>query len=296
MIPMINSFMPLAIFRKHHPGSPQKVPEGSNHDLPLCADQAFSGNHNHVNAARCFFAKQTITFFQPPFATIAHYSVAQALSCRKANAMSLFGMWKKMTQQQVAEKLGVSSVTVSGWELGRRVPEPHVLPRIAQLFGTTVDNLLGYSKTAESFKTGDVVYVPMYGSVAIIEGRLAFLDFHGTYPVPAEDATVPRGVQAVLVAAPDASMETNGIGAGSMVLTHVNAKVNPGDICLAIIDNTQVTIRHCLAAKPELVMLTTADSQKEPETYAETERKRIHVVGPCVGIFRQLPRGSETQE
>jgi len=81
---------------------------------------------------------------------------------------------KKWTQQQVADKLGISPVTVSGWEIGKRIPEPPMLPRIAQLFGTTVDNLLGYSKTAESFKAGDVVYVPMYGSVAIIEGRLAF--------------------------------------------------------------------------------------------------------------------------
>ena len=76
---------------------------------------------------------------------------------------------KKMTQQQLAEKLGVSPVTVSGWELGRRVPEPHTLSRIAQLFGTSVDNLLGYSKTAETFQAGDIAYVPMYGSVAMLD-------------------------------------------------------------------------------------------------------------------------------
>jgi len=203
---------------------------------------------------------------------------------------------KKMTQQQVAEKLGVSPVTVSGWELGRRVPEPHVFPRIAQLFGTTVDNLLGYSKTAESFKTGDVVYVPMYGSVAIIEGRLAFLDFHGTYPVPAEAATVPRGVQAVLISAPDSSMATAGIGAGCMVLTHVNAKVNPGDICLSIIDNTQPRIRYCQGSQAELVVLKTADSEKAPEIFSAAERKKVHIVGPCVALYQQLPRGLEIKK
>ena len=201
-----------------------------------------------------------------------------------------------MTQQQVAEKLGVSPVTVSGWELGRRVPEPHVFPRIAQLFGTTVDNLLGYSKTAESFKTGDVVYVPMYGSVAIIEGRLAFLDFHGTYPVPAEAATVPRGVQAVLVSAPDSSMAMAGIGAGCMVLTHVNAKVNPGDICLTIIDSNQPRIRYCQESQAELVVLKTADSEKVPETFAGSERKNVHVLGPCVALYQQLPRGMEMKK
>lgn len=200
---------------------------------------------------------------------------------------------KKMTQQQVAEKLGVSPVTVSGWELGRRVPEPHMLPRIAQLFGTTVDNLLGYSKTAESFKAGDVVYVPMYESVAILEGRLAFLDFHGTYPVPAEAATVPRGVQAVLISVPDSSMAMAGIGSGCMVLTHVNAKVNPGDICLSIIENTQPRIRYCQEAQAELVILKTADAEKPPEIYGAAERKKVHVVGPCIALYQQLPRGLE---
>ena len=203
---------------------------------------------------------------------------------------------KKMTQQQVAEKVGVSPVTVSGWELGRRVPEPHVLPRIAQLFGTTVDNLLGYSKTAESFKTGDIVYVPMYGSVAIIEGRLAFLDFHGTFPVPAENATVPRGVQAVLIAAPDSSMATAGINAGSLVLTHVNAKVNPGDICLSLTDNTQPSIRYFRKAQTNLVVLATADAEQPHQIFSEAERKRVHIVGPCVALYQQLPRGLAVRE
>ena len=198
---------------------------------------------------------------------------------------------KKWTQQQVADKLGVSPVTVSGWEIGKRIPEPHMWPRIAQLFGTTVDNLLGYSKTAESFKAGDVVYVPMYGSVAILEGRLAFLDFHGTYPVPAEAAKVPRGVQAVLVAVPDSSMATAGIGAGCMVLTHANAKVNPGDICLSIIENTQPRIRYCLEAQTDSVVLKTADAEKDPEIFSAAARKNVHVVGPCVALYQQLPRG-----
>ena len=203
---------------------------------------------------------------------------------------------KKMTQQQVAAKLGVSPVTVSVWELGRRVPEPHVFPRIAQLFGTTVDNLLGYSKTAESFKTGDVVYVPMYGAGAIIEGRLAFLVFHGTFPVPAEDATVPRGVQAVLIAAPDSSMAPEGINAGSLVLTHVNAKVNPGDICLSLTDNTQPSIRYCRKAQADLVVLATADAAQVPQIFSDADRKRVHIVGPCVALYQQLPRGKAALE
>ena len=203
---------------------------------------------------------------------------------------------KKWTQKQVAEKLGISPVTISGWEIGKRMPEPQMLPLLAQIFGTTVDNLLGYSKTAESFKTGDIVYVPMYGSVAIIEGRLAFLDFHGTFPVPTENATVPRGVQAVLIAVPDSSMATAGINTGSLVLTHVNAKVNPGDICLSLIDNTQPSIRYCRKAQADLIVLATADAEQPQQIFSDAERKRVHIVGPCVALYQQLPRGMAVME
>ncbi len=201
---------------------------------------------------------------------------------------------KKLTQKQVAEKLGVSPVTVSGWEIGKRMPEPQMLPRIAQVFGTTVDNLLGYSATADSFRIGDVVYVPIYESVAVNEGRLAFLNFHGTYPVPAEVAAVPRGVQAVLIPAPDSSMAMAGIGEGCLVLTHVNATVRPGDFCMTIIDGARPCIRHYSQVQPDTIVLKAADPAQPSEVYAAGDRKRVCFVGPCVGVFHVLPRGKET--
>ena len=201
---------------------------------------------------------------------------------------------QKMTQKQVAEKLGVSPVTVSGWEIGKRMPEPQMLPRLAQIFNTTVDNLLGYSATADSVRIGDVVYVPIYESVAVIEGRLAFLSFHGTYPVPAEVATVSRGVQAVLLPAPDSSMAMAGIGEGCLVLTHVNAKVRPGDFCMVIIDGDRLCLRYCVQVQPDTLVLQAADSSQPPEVYTDGDRQRVCIVGPCVGLFHILPRGMET--
>jgi len=169
-----------------------------------------------------------------------------------------------------------------------------MLPRIAQVFCTTVDNLLGYSTTADSVRVGDVVYVPIYESVAVIEGRLAFLSFHGTYPVPAEVATVPRGVQAVLIPAPDASMAMAGIGEGCLVLTHVNAKVRPGDYCMTIIDGNRLCLRHCAQVQPDTLVLKAADPALPSEVYTADDRKRACVVGPCVGLFHVLPRGMNT--
>ena len=201
---------------------------------------------------------------------------------------------RKLTQKQVAEKLGVATVTVSGWEIGKRIPEPHMLPKIAGVFGITVDNLLGHSTKPQSFQLGDVVFVPIYGSVAVREGRLAFLDYHGTYPVPTEAATVPRGVQAVLVAAPGASMASAGISPGALVLVHVNAKVRPGDLCFAIIDQAGPCLRQCCQNDEKTLVLKTADPASTEESYAAGDRSSVQLVGPCVAVFQLLPRGRET--
>lgn len=53
---------------------------------------------------------------------------------------------KGYTQEQLAYELGVSSQTVSRWENGMTYPDIVMLPIIAELFDTSIDNLMGYAK------------------------------------------------------------------------------------------------------------------------------------------------------
>ncbi len=57
---------------------------------------------------------------------------------------------KKMTQEEVAEKLGVSPQAVSKWENDISYPDVTLLLEIAQMFDTTVDFLLGKENVAET--------------------------------------------------------------------------------------------------------------------------------------------------
>ena len=56
--------------------------------------------------------------------------------------MSALRKSKGMTQQDVADKLGVSNKAVSKWECDDGYPDISVLPAIAELYGITVDELL----------------------------------------------------------------------------------------------------------------------------------------------------------
>ncbi len=51
--------------------------------------------------------------------------------------LSVLRKSKGMTQQEVADSLGVSNKTVSGWETGAPCPDISMLPAIAELFGVT---------------------------------------------------------------------------------------------------------------------------------------------------------------
>ena len=49
---------------------------------------------------------------------------------------------KGMTQQDIADKLGVTNKAVSKWETGEAFPETAQLVPLADMFGVTVDDLL----------------------------------------------------------------------------------------------------------------------------------------------------------
>ncbi|TYP56803.1 helix-turn-helix domain-containing protein [Thermosediminibacter litoriperuensis] len=52
---------------------------------------------------------------------------------------------RKITQQELAQYLGVSQKTISNYEKGERSPDPETLKKIADYFDVTVDYLLGRS-------------------------------------------------------------------------------------------------------------------------------------------------------
>ena len=63
-----------------------------------------------------------------------------------------------LTQDQLAEKLGVTAQAVSKWENDQSCPDITMLPKLANIFGTTTDQLLGSAPEAKApVFTGEVV-------------------------------------------------------------------------------------------------------------------------------------------
>lgn len=57
---------------------------------------------------------------------------------------------RKLTQQQLADKMGVTRATISNYEVGRRAPHLSELKRFAEFYGVGLD-YFGLSSTDEIF-------------------------------------------------------------------------------------------------------------------------------------------------
>ena len=66
---------------------------------------------------------------------------------------------KDMTQEQLAEYMGVSPQAVSRWETGATCPDIFALPALAELFNTTVDGLLGVDEKEKQREIRSIISV-----------------------------------------------------------------------------------------------------------------------------------------
>lgn len=57
---------------------------------------------------------------------------------------------KNLSQEQLADKIGVSRQTISAWESGKASPELDKITAISKLFSVSIDELVGEIKTEAS--------------------------------------------------------------------------------------------------------------------------------------------------
>ena len=64
---------------------------------------------------------------------------------------------KDMTQEQLAEYMGISPQAVSRWETGATSPDISALPQLADLFSISIDELLGYDDVERQKEISSVI-------------------------------------------------------------------------------------------------------------------------------------------
>ena len=68
----------------------------------------------------------------------------------KHDNFRIFRKQSGLTQEEVAEKLGVSRQAVAKWERGDTLPDIEICSQLAQLYGTSIDALVTLNYTDEA--------------------------------------------------------------------------------------------------------------------------------------------------
>lgn len=98
-----------------------------------------------------------------------------------------------LTQEGLAQKLGVTNQAVSKWESDQSCPDVALLPSLADLFGITIDQLFGREPRAVAFPAqpelpwpdDDTMRVVLYAGHRHIGSQPAARDIHFCYEGPA---------------------------------------------------------------------------------------------------------------
>ena len=73
-----------------------------------------------------------------------------------------------MTQFELADELGISFQAVSNWERGNSMPDISKLPQIAELFSTTIDDIIGIpNRVLNEISEGKDVNISLHTSAEI---------------------------------------------------------------------------------------------------------------------------------
>lgn len=81
-----------------------------------------------------------------------------------------------LTQNEVAEKLFVTYQAISQWENGITKPDIEILPKIAEVFGKSIDELF-YDETSTKFKVKDFEENKLYIVVAKGKDLITVVDY-----------------------------------------------------------------------------------------------------------------------
>ena len=139
---------------------------------------------------------------------------------------------KKLSQAEVSRLLGVTQQAVGKWETGRSTPDPQTVARLAEIFNTTADALLGLqNSTLETEAAGrrffggyDQYPIPVVGTVRAGYGALAFEEDYGT-----EYARVKDPQSYFFLVVKGDSMEPR-ISDGDLALVHRQNTLESGDL------------------------------------------------------------------
>lgn len=176
----------------------------------------------------------------------------------------------KLTQVRLSEILNLDKSSIAKYETTGTIPSKDILIKISQLFGVSIDFLLGNDENTQKQSTG--VLVPVLGEVRggiPIEAIQEILDYEEITPEMAH-----QGDHFGLRVTGD-SMEPK-FSPGDVVIVRKQPDVESGDFAVVYVDGDFATVKKIIKNGTS-IMLVPLNNNYAPTVYTEPEIMSIPV-------------------
>lgn len=187
----------------------------------------------------------------------------------------------QISQQKLANSIGVSRSTIAMWELGNSEPDNENLTKLANFFNVSVDYLLGQNGYPSLPHSTGGTWVPVLGRVAAgipIEAIEDVEDYEEISPDMAK-----TGEFFALKIQGD-SMEPK-ISNGDVVIVRQQPDCDNGDIAVVLVNGDEATVKR-IKKSPEGIMLIPNNTSYEPMFYSNDDVKKlpVRIIGKVVEL------------
>ena len=187
---------------------------------------------------------------------------------------------KGLTQEQVAEYIGLTQGSYSLWERGKTKIDNQSLMRLAALFDVSIDYLLGKEDIPPA-----PVRIPVLGSVPAGIPTEAIQDVLDWEEIPAAMCEGGRAYFGLRVTGD--SMYPQFLD-GDVVIVRKEATCVSGDICVVYVDGYDATLKQVILGPDGSLTLRPKNPGYAPRTYTAQEVRDLPV--SICGVVVELRR------
>lgn len=185
-----------------------------------------------------------------------------------------------LTQQEVADKVGVTKVSVGQWENGKATPRPTKLQALADLFGVPVSELLGEGGTPAGARqiVGESESVPyaFMGRVHAGFTKEAIPDPDATVQVPRDVARAhPNGFMLMV----EGNCMDRAYPEGCLVLCDPDIQPRNGQAVVADVGQGEVVLRRYMRGQRSLMLSPDSHEDYEDMIFTDGEFESVRLVG-----------------
>jgi repressor LexA len=186
------------------------------------------------------------------------------------------------TQEEVANKIGVSKQTYSHYENENRTPSLKTIRSLANVYGVDLDHVFGDEVKEDKaiYEVKSFARLPIVGQVSCGQKEIAFEDIEGYEEVP---SSWLNGGEYFFLKAKGDSMKGARINEGDLLLIRKQPEVENGEIAAVLIEEEAV-LKRVYQNEGQLIL------QSENPNYAPVvcSQDNVKIIGKLIKVIFNL--------